>query len=84
MISVECIIALSMSIVEIIRKSKPNIKVWSPLIALGLALLLGILNAYLGGQDLSSSITDIIVKACTALGLFAGGTFIGSRINPPK
>ena len=84
MISVECIIALSMSIVEIIRKSKPNIKVWSPLIALGLALLLGILNAYLGGQNVLDSLPDIIVKSCTALGLFAGGTLIGSKINPPK
>ena len=84
MIPIEYIIALSLSIVEIIRKSKPNIKVWSPLIALVIVLVLGILNSYLGGQNVLDSLPDIIVKSCTALGLFAGGTLIGSKINPPK
>ena len=84
MVPVEYIIALSMSIVEIVRKSKPEIKSYSPLIALAISLVLGILNADLGGQDFVSSLTDNLVKSCIAFGLFAGGTLAGTKINSLK
>ena len=84
MVPVECIIAFAMGLVEIIRKSKPEIKSYSPLIALGVALVLSLVNAFLGKQDIGTALVDSFMKTCIAVGLFSGGTAIGSQINPTK
>ena len=81
MIPNEVIVAFSMGLTEVIRKSNPEVKNYSVVIALGISLVISIISSVMGGLDMPSNLADTFTKAIVALGLFAGGTAIGTKIN---
>ena len=81
MIPNEVIIALAMGLTEVVRKSKPETKNYSAFIALGLSLVISVGSSIVSGQDVVSNLTDTFTKAIIAVGLFAGGTAVGKKLN---
>lgn len=79
MVEIQYIVAFAMGVINIFKDRLPKSVV--PFAAIGLSVVLNLLNAYIFGGDLLTAGKDGFVIAGIMVGLFAGGDAIRKNVQ---